>query len=712
MDNLAASTIERMAPGARARPLRTALIAALAALVIAGAFALRIHAVGWGLPYSDHPDEGPQANRALGMLRRGDWNPHFFGKPSLYYYAVKLVFAAHLRYGEATGLYRSVADLPVTTDVYVAAPGLFVWGRWLTVLLGTATVAGLLWLGLRWWDVRVGMVAAALLAALPFHIRHSQYLTQDVPSAFLALLALWAALDLLKNPRPRAYVLAGVLAGLAASTKYNAGAVALAVAAAHLLAWRRESLRRIGLLALAGLCSVGAFVLTTPYIVLDFGTFYESAFEQLRGYGPQGSGDLRRTWPVMSYLRFFFAEGLAPLAALAALLGIGLAVARRHGPGVVLLAFVLPYPLIFLSQSTHYFRNMLPIIPPLALLAAAGVDGAAGWVELAWCGLVGAEYGEAGGPTQVEWTNAGSGPAGATESAQPAAPASATARRPSSLLVLALALLVVAGPLRSAVELTRFYAQPHSKVRAGDFVRERLPRGAPIAVALNPVQWSGWPLVVPLEDVGAQSPATYRSQGYRYVVALTEPRTAGYQALLAESRVLWHIAGDREGQPGPPLDVLDLGFYPEQLAIDQRPATFGRRLRLLGYQRGAGELRGGFSVLDGAQTIRPGQGLLINLYWQPLGELDVDYAIFLHLLDAQGNRVAQRDTVIRQADYPTSRWHPLELAVDLADLPIPADLPPGSYRLILGVYDMRSFARLPLPGATDGALELMTVDVS
>ena len=109
--------------------------------------------------------------------------------------------------------------------------------------------------------------------------------------------------------------------------------------------------------------------------------------------------------------------------------------------------------------------------------------------------------------------------------------------------------------------------------------------------------------------------------------------------------------------------------------------------------------------------MRPGQALRLNLYWQPLQKLDQNYAIFLHLLDAQGRIVAQRDTLIRAYDYPTSRWQPGELVVDLADLYIPPELPDGAYRLEFGAYDMQSMARLPIDGEPSGARTLLDVQV-
>jgi hypothetical protein len=267
-------------------------------------------------------------------------------------------------------------------------------------------------------------------------------------------------------------------------------------------------------------------------------------------------------------------------------------------------------------------------------------------------------------------------------------------------------------PLITTIALDRLFAQPHSKVRAGEYVREHLPRGAPIAMALNPLAWPNEPMLTLTDDVAEHDAGWYRAQGYRYLVGNVREDVQRYGELRGQARVLAAFEGELDGRPSPHMEVLDLGLRPEQLAIQRRETVFGDKLRLLGFQRGAGDLRAAFSPLVGAASVRPGRALQVNLYWQPLAKIDKDYAIFLHLLDAQGRTLAQRDTLIRGYDYPTSRWQPGELAVDLADLYIPPEVPDGLYRLEFGVYDMRTMQRLPAAGQPNGALTLMKIQIS
>jgi len=710
---------------------------ALVAIAV-GALILRLYAVGWGLPYVDHPDEPSAANTVLGMLRRGDWDPHFFKKPSLYYYTLRLAFEAHWRYGLAKGLYSDMSQLPLGTYYYVTTPGFFVWGRTLTALFGVATLFVLYSIGRRWWGAAVGLSAAAVLAVLPFHVRNSQFLTVDVLTGLTTALALAAALRLLNDRRWRAYALAGLLTGLAASTKYPAASVALVVMLAHGLRLGRLSLRDFWRLPWAMLWSVVGFLIATPYALITPGAFINGVLKQYSDYDTPG-GDLFRRWPVGGYLNFFWSDGLLPLPCIALLIGAVVVIRRRDRAGLAMIGFALPYLLFVLSQHKHFFRNLMPIFPVLVLLVGVGIAATASYV----LGGI-ARRQSTGGlprfrseilnepfdyavpvPEPVEGERVeGQGGRRRTEHERQ----ETTIIRPSSLLLrqtrtgfiaastsvvvpLLLTVVVALHPLINTIALDRLFAQPHSKVRAGDYVRQHLPRGAPIAMALNPVAWPNEPMLTLTEDIAEHDAAWYRAQGYRYLVGNVRDDIQRYKELRAQARVLAAFEGELDGRLSPHMEVLDLGLWPEQLAIERRETSFGGELRLLGFQRGAGDLRAAFSPLVGALSVQPGHALQLNLYWQPLAKIDRDYAIFLHLLDAQGRMVAQRDTLIRGYDYPTSRWQPGELAVDLADLYIPPELADGMYHLEIGVYDMQTMRRLPIADEPSGARTLMAIQV-
>jgi len=117
---------------------------------------------------------------------------------------------------------------------------------------------------------------------------------------------------------------------------------------------------------------------------------------------------------------------------------------------------------------------------------------------------------------------------------------------------------------------------------------------------------------------------------------------------------------------------------PMQAKLD---VSFGGQMRLLGYdlKREGGELR-------------------LGLHWQALQQMERDYKVFVHLFDpATETIVAQDDAMPRQNQYPTSWWAEGEVVSDEIAISL-EDVPPGRYRLALGVYDPQALDRLAAVG--------------
>ncbi|MFB0533658.1 MAG: DUF2079 domain-containing protein [Anaerolineae bacterium] len=116
-------------------------------------------------------------------------------------------------------------------------------------------------------------------------------------------------------------------------------------------------------------------------------------------------------------------------------------------------------------------------------------------------------------------------------------------------------------------------------------------------------------------------------------------------------------------------------------------ASFAAKVSLLGYD------------LD-LPTPEPGGTLRLILYWQAQAEMDQDYTVFVHLLDAEGRLVAQHDGQPGGESLPTSSWVGGEVIADEHPLGLDLNLPPGSYLLEVGLYLWPTMERLPV---LDGA---------
>jgi hypothetical protein len=126
-------------------------------------------------------------------------------------------------------------------------------------------------------------------------------------------------------------------------------------------------------------------------------------------------------------------------------------------------------------------------------------------------------------------------------------------------------------------------------------------------------------------------------------------------------------------------------FPPEPLSERNVQATFGRNITLQEAQ-----------VLP---ALQPGAVLPVDLMWQASQPVAENYHVFVHLLDEQEQRVVQSDGQPALWTRPTSSWQPGEIIEDRHGLSLPADLPPGEYQVIVGLYLPESGQRL---AASDG----------
>lgn len=91
-----------------------------------------------------------------------------------------------------------------------------------------------------------------------------------------------------------------------------------------------------------------------------------------------------------------------------------------------------------------------------------------------------------------------------------------------------------------------------------------------------------------------------------------------------------------------------------------------------------------------------GNGVQLTFYWQPNDQVDRSLTMFVHLLDLQGNLVAQQDTIPVNGTRPTTGWVAGEILTDDIAIFIRDDIPPGEYRLSTGWYDATTGERVKL----------------
>lgn len=156
--------------------------------------------------------------------------------------------------------------------------------------------------------------------------------------------------------------------------------------------------------------------------------------------------------------------------------------------------------------------------------------------------------------------------------------------------------------------------------------------------------------------------------------------------LTADTDKIWVVAsGDAANRveralnaQGDALLTYDFEEYALQLF-----ASRGRAVPLLPTARLANAAN-----LIGYTVERPDRyEVRVTLFWWAAGTPTQSYTVFTHVLDVDGNLVAGHDSFPANGTTPTETWVTGRVYSDPHLIELPADLPPGTYRIVTGMYD-------------------------
>jgi hypothetical protein len=257
-------------------------------------------------------------------------------------------------------------DMQTMGNGWTPQPEAFIAARLTTIGFGAATTIAVMLLVRELGGGLITIILAGLLVAMnPLAVDHSRLISPDIPATFFVTLAVFYSARIAQAGGLNSYLAAGVMAGLAASTKYNAGLVAVSIVVAHVL-HHGPATSRAGLLAASAAVSIAAFLLSSPYMLLDFGNATEDFLFEVRHYrtGHAGAeGDTLQT--NLSWL----VEFVGPILPLALVPALG----RDRRSFVAIYAFILAYFLLISVQVVRFERNLLPIVPTLCALISIGM---------------------------------------------------------------------------------------------------------------------------------------------------------------------------------------------------------------------------------------------------------------------------------------------------------------------------------------------------
>ena len=494
--------------------MRQSTMTLLAILAIAAA--LRFWGLGSGIPYSIGVDEPEIMDRAVTMMKTGDFHPYFFDYPTLYIYVQLVVSTLQFLAGATSGTWKSLADV-TGTDFYF-------WGRAVTATLGTATVLLVYLAGMR-WGTRYALFAATLMAVMPHHVRESHFILTDVPVTFFVALAFVLSLRAHETPRASAFAWAGAAAGLAAGTKYTGG---LAIILPLLAVWMTPAAKPSRLVAAlaAAAAAGGAFLAAAPYTVLDLPGFLDG-YARLAGSYNQESGNGLAT--AFKHVQL----GLRWPALVAALGGVVFAIVRAvKGPGRVRWTLAVVFPVLYFwfvsRQSLIFGRYLLPLMPFACVLAAAAVVSGVSLLR------------------RYE-----------------------IPRRPRTALIAALTILALLPPALTSLAWVRMHTQTATVAQAYEWIHQHVPAGSTIVLESRALLLPGgkydYSTVVQLRH---RSYDDYRAADVDYLVASSQSygryfanpelyphEYADYMRIFEQSREVARFTPTAE-HPGPELRIF------------------------------------------------------------------------------------------------------------------------------------------------------------
>ena len=327
-----------------------------AVVLIAAAAALRAYALTWGLPnqthgYSYHPDEFLTVGAAFNVFSNATLDTHFYNYPTLYPYLCSFIQGISAATGMATEF------------------GLYLACRIMTLLMSVGAVAVCMFSIAKLYGRKAGLICGAFLAFAAVHVQHSHFATVDVPSTLFVAACIVSALAFLKSCKIKWIIWAGVFAGFAAGTKYNAGLVVFAALITPFLYEQKTPvIKRIGQAATAGISTIVAFVISTPACLLYSDEFMHGIDYELK-HSAEGHGLVfAGTGPGILYAfhNLSWAIGIPMLILFIAAVVYTLVAKRRDV--LVPLAFLVPYFMLMLMSQVRFVRYGIPLLPCIAII--------------------------------------------------------------------------------------------------------------------------------------------------------------------------------------------------------------------------------------------------------------------------------------------------------------------------------------------------------
>jgi len=345
-------------------------------LILGLAALIRLFHLNHGLP--EIYEEATPMRHALQMWQGHDgtfdFNPHFFNYPALYFYIQFIGQFFYFLLNLLVGRFDHINDMFLRyhsdpTEIVLLA-------RLINTLFGVGAVWAIHHLGCLLRNKQTAILAAILLSIMPISVHTSRIILVDTPLLFFGILSLIFIRHLFHNNTLTNNLWAGIWMGLATASKYTGALFVIPFITAHMLHHRslshlfqHKKQITIGLLSAAII-----FFISNPYIALDFKSFWaDFSFERAHmalGHFGVDANNTQTTYFKDLWHNFYFS--LTPCL----LWGIFLIGkhTKSHRQEIPLWLFTAIYLTWISTWSMHAAHYLLPIMPPLVLITAIGIQ--------------------------------------------------------------------------------------------------------------------------------------------------------------------------------------------------------------------------------------------------------------------------------------------------------------------------------------------------
>lgn len=334
---------------------------------------LRLIGIKIGLPYFHHPDEWTKVEPAVRMVADGTLNPGWLGHPgSTLIYPLAAIYKIWFAIFQGGRFFS--ADPRLYDFLYASGEPLFLIARLLNAAYNVLLVPLVYALVKKLTpnpSNLLPLLAAGIISIEPANVYWSHIARTDTCVTFFVTLAVFFALLVYERPTIVRVIFAGLVCGLAVSSKYAAAPVGFTIPVALFLARQKgEKLalqRWIGLSFLAALFTVIGFALTTPYFFLDFELTRKSAFATLGSSSHLGADGLSFFGNLWFYLGDAFPDNMTWPLYISGFIGLIWFIFEKNNRILIPLAFVVLYMLTICVHPLHWTRWVVPVIPILAI---------------------------------------------------------------------------------------------------------------------------------------------------------------------------------------------------------------------------------------------------------------------------------------------------------------------------------------------------------